>query len=226
MSDVIALAKDLIRRPSVTPLDEGCQTLMAERLARLGFVIEPMVFEDTTNLWARRGSEGPLFCFAGHTDVVPAGPLDKWHTPPFEPTIQDGVLYGRGAADMKGSLAAMVVAVERFVAEHPDHTGSIAFLITSDEEGDATDGTVAVVEARTQPENKHFTVLGYCNLIGKPVDFRTASALGRKCAVLSREQGLQIGDVRDPRFGTVHSYHESVLQAVLASALPASKEVA
>jgi hypothetical protein len=104
MSDVIALAKDLIRRPSVTPLDEGCQTLMAERLAKLGFVIEPMVFEDTTNLWARRGSEGPLFCFAGHTDVVPAGPLDKWHTPPFEPTIKDGVLYGRGAADMKGSL--------------------------------------------------------------------------------------------------------------------------
>jgi len=97
MSDVIALAKDLIRRPSVTPLDEGCQTLMAERLAKLGFVIEPMVFEDTTNLWARRGSEGPLFCFAGHTDVVPAGPLDKWHTPPFEPTIKDGVLYGRAS---------------------------------------------------------------------------------------------------------------------------------
>ena len=140
MSDVIALAKDLIRRPSVTPLDEGCQTLMAERLARIGFVIESMVFEDTTNLWARRGSEGPLFCFAGHTDVVPAGPLDKWHTPPFEPTIKDGVLYGRGAADMKGSLASMVVAVERFVAEHPDHTGSIAFLITSDEEGPFING--------------------------------------------------------------------------------------
>jgi succinyl-diaminopimelate desuccinylase len=146
MSDVIALAKDLIRRPSVTPLDEGCQTLMAERLAKLGFVIEPMVFEDTTNLWARRGSEGPLFCFAGHTDVVPAGPLDKWHTPPFEPTIKDGVLYGRGAADMKGSLASMVVAVERFVAEHPDHAGSIAFLITSDEEGPFINGTTRVID--------------------------------------------------------------------------------
>ncbi|MCX7131836.1 succinyl-diaminopimelate desuccinylase [Aeromonas sp.] len=163
MSDVIALAKDLIRRPSVTPLDEGCQTLMAERLARLGFVIEPMVFEDTTNLWARRGSEGPLFCFAGHTDVVPAGPLDKWHTPPFEPTIQDGVLYGRGAADMKGSLAAMVVAVERFVAEHPDHTGSIAFLITSDEEGPFINGTTRVIDTLEARNEK----IRWC-IVGEP----------------------------------------------------------
>ncbi|ENY71366.1 succinyl-diaminopimelate desuccinylase [Aeromonas diversa] len=146
MSDVIELAKELIRRPSVTPLDEGCQTLMGERLAALGFVLEPMVFEDTTNLWARRGSNGPLFCFAGHTDVVPAGPLEKWRTPPFEPTLEEGMLYGRGAADMKGSLAAMVVAVERFVAQHPDHNGSIAFLITSDEEGPFINGTVRVVE--------------------------------------------------------------------------------
>ncbi|MGX5835570.1 succinyl-diaminopimelate desuccinylase [Aeromonas piscicola] len=163
MSDVIALAKDLIRRPSVTPLDEGCQTLMAERLARLGFVIEPMVFEDTTNLWARRGSEGPLFCFAGHTDVVPAGPLDKWHTPPFEPTIQDGVLYGRGAADMKGSLAAMVVAVERFIAEHPDHTGSIAFLITSDEEGPFINGTPRVIDTLEARNEK----IRWC-IVGEP----------------------------------------------------------
>ncbi|RUR53433.1 succinyl-diaminopimelate desuccinylase [Aeromonas veronii] len=161
MSDVIALAKDLIRRPSVTPLDEGCQTLMAERLARIGFVIEPMVFEDTTNLWARRGSEGPLFCFAGHTDVVPAGPLDKWHTPPFEPTIKDGVLYGRGAADMKGSLASMVVAVERFVAEHPDHTGSIAFLITSDEEGPFINGTTRVIDTlEARNEKIHWCIVG------------------------------------------------------------------
>ncbi|MFM5185353.1 succinyl-diaminopimelate desuccinylase [Aeromonas veronii] len=163
MSDVIALAKDLIRRPSVTPLDEGCQTLMAERLARIGFVIEPMVFEDTTNLWARRGSEGPLFCFAGHTDVVPAGPLDKWHTPPFEPTIKDGVLYGRGAADMKGSLAAMVVAVERFVAEHPDHTGSIAFLITSDEEGPFINGTTRVIDTLEARNEK----IRWC-IVGEP----------------------------------------------------------
>ncbi|MBL0445366.1 succinyl-diaminopimelate desuccinylase [Aeromonas veronii] len=163
MSDVIALAKDLIRRPSVTPLDEGCQTLMAERLAKLGFVIEPMVFEDTTNLWARRGSEGPLFCFAGHTDVVPAGPQDKWHTPPFEPTIKDGVLYGRGAADMKGSLAAMVVAVERFVAEHPDHTGSIAFLITSDEEGPFINGTTRVIDTLEARNEK----IRWC-IVGEP----------------------------------------------------------
>jgi succinyl-diaminopimelate desuccinylase len=163
MSDVIALAKDLIRRPSVTPLDEGCQTLMAERLARIGFVIEPMVFEDTTNLWARRGSEGPLFCFAGHTDVVPAGPLDKWHTPPFEPTIKDGVLYGRGAADMKGSLASMVVAVERFVAEHPDHTGSIAFLITSDEEGPFINGTTRVIDTLEARHEK----IRWC-IVGEP----------------------------------------------------------
>ncbi|WP_421226736.1 succinyl-diaminopimelate desuccinylase, partial [Aeromonas jandaei] len=163
MSDVITLAKDLIRRPSVTPLDEGCQTLMAERLAKLGFVIEPMVFEDTTNLWARRGSEGPLFCFAGHTDVVPAGPLEKWHTPPFEPTIRDGVLYGRGAADMKGSLAAMVVAVERFVAEHPDHTGSIAFLITSDEEGPFINGTTRVIDT-LEARNEKIT---WC-IVGEP----------------------------------------------------------
>lgn len=163
MSDVIALAKDLIRRPSVTPLDEGCQTLMAERLARIGFVIEPMVFEDTTNLWARRGSEGPLFCFAGHTDVVPAGPRDKWHTPPFEPTIKDGVLYGRGAADMKGSLASMVVAVERFVAEHPDHTGSIAFLITSDEEGPFINGTTRVIDTLEARNEK----IRWC-IVGEP----------------------------------------------------------
>lgn len=163
MSDVIALAKDLIRRPSVTPQDEGCQTLMAERLARLGFVIEPMVFEDTTNLWARRGSEGPLFCFAGHTDVVPAGPLDKWHTPPFDPTIQDGILYGRGAADMKGSLAAMVVATERFVAAHPDHSGSIAFLITSDEEGPFINGTTRVIDTLEARNEK----IRWC-IVGEP----------------------------------------------------------
>ena len=129
MSDVIALAKDLIRRPSVTPLDEGCQTLMADRLAKLGFVIEPMVFEDTTNLWARRGSEGPLFCFAGHTDVVPAGPLEKWDTPPFEPTIKDGMLHGRGAADMKSGVAAWVAAAVDFVRETPP-AGSLIVTIT------------------------------------------------------------------------------------------------
>lgn len=145
-SPVLALAKDLISRQSVTPEDADCQKVMIERLQKLGFEIEVMVFEDTTNFWARRGKQAPLFAFAGHTDVVPAGPLEQWHTPPFEPTIIDGYLYGRGAADMKGSLACMVVAVERFIAEYPNHQGSIAFLITSDEEGPFINGTTRVVD--------------------------------------------------------------------------------
>lgn len=145
-SPVLALAKDLISRQSVTPADAGCQDLMIARLKALGFEIESMVFEDTTNFWARRGTQSPLFVFAGHTDVVPAGPLAQWHTPPFEPTVIDDFLHGRGAADMKGSLACMIVAVERFIAEHPDHQGSIGFLITSDEEGPFINGTVRVVE--------------------------------------------------------------------------------
>jgi succinyl-diaminopimelate desuccinylase len=151
MSDItsptLELAIELIRRASVTPDDAGCQTLMAERLSRLGFHIEPMRFGDVDNLWARRGNEGPLLCFAGHTDVVPPGPLDQWHSPPFLPEVRDGLLYGRGACDMKGSLAAMITATEQFVAAHPDHQGSIAYLITSDEEGPSIDGTVRVVEA-------------------------------------------------------------------------------
>ncbi|MFA0570048.1 succinyl-diaminopimelate desuccinylase [Vibrio gallaecicus] len=146
-SPTLALAKDLISRQSVTPEDAGCQELMINRLKALGFEIEVMVFEDTTNFWARRGTEAPLFAFAGHTDVVPSGPVEQWNTAPFEPTIIDGVLYGRGAADMKGSLASMVVAVEQFIAENPDHSGSIGFLITSDEEGPFINGTVRVVEA-------------------------------------------------------------------------------
>ncbi|RXJ71448.1 succinyl-diaminopimelate desuccinylase [Veronia nyctiphanis] len=145
-SAVLSLAKDLISRPSVTPEDEGCQEMMIARLEALGFTIETMVFEDTTNLWARRGNTGPLLTFAGHTDVVPAGPLEDWNTPPFEPTVIDGYLYGRGAADMKGSLAAMLVAAERFVTENPDHKGSISFLITSDEEGPFINGTTRVVD--------------------------------------------------------------------------------
>ncbi|MGX9417216.1 succinyl-diaminopimelate desuccinylase [Vibrio sp. RC27] len=145
-SPVLALAKDLISRQSVTPEDAGCQEVMIERLKALGFEIEVMVFEDTTNFWARRGTEAPLFTFAGHTDVVPAGRLEQWHTPPFEPTVIDGHLHGRGAADMKGSLACMLVAVERFVELHPDHKGSISFLITSDEEGPFINGTTRVVD--------------------------------------------------------------------------------
>ncbi|MCF7504342.1 MULTISPECIES: succinyl-diaminopimelate desuccinylase [Vibrio] len=160
-SPTLALAKDLISRQSVTPEDAGCQDLMIERLKALGFEIEVMVFEDTTNFWARRGTEAPLFAFAGHTDVVPAGPVELWDTKPFEPTIVDGFLHGRGAADMKGSLASMVVAVEQFIAKHPDHTGSIGFLITSDEEGPFINGTVRVVEAlMARGENIDMCIVG------------------------------------------------------------------
>ncbi|HIF9247182.1 TPA: succinyl-diaminopimelate desuccinylase [Photobacterium damselae] len=145
-SPVISLAKDLLSRRSVTPEDAGCQDVMIERLRQLGFCIETMVFDDTTNLWARRGTQAPLFVFAGHTDVVPSGPIEQWHTPPFEPSIKGGMLYGRGAADMKGSLACMIVAIERFIAENPDHQGSIGLLITSDEEGPFINGTTRVVD--------------------------------------------------------------------------------
>ncbi|RRQ20076.1 succinyl-diaminopimelate desuccinylase [Thiohalobacter thiocyanaticus] len=140
------LARDLISRTSVTPEDAGCQALMADYLAARGFDITPLPFGEVSNLWARRGDTGPLFVFAGHTDVVPTGPLAAWNSPPFEPTERDGWLYGRGAADMKGSLAAMLTAVDRFLAAHPEPAGSIAFLITSDEEGPSIDGTVRVVD--------------------------------------------------------------------------------
>ncbi|WP_287368011.1 M20/M25/M40 family metallo-hydrolase, partial [Thauera sp.] len=136
------LACELIARPSVTPEDAGCLELITGRLQALGFACERIDTGGVSNLWARRGQTGPVLCFAGHTDVVPAGPPDAWKTPPYEPTIVDGVLFGRGAADMKSSLAAFVTAIERFVASNPDHAGSIALLLTSDEEGIATHGTV------------------------------------------------------------------------------------
>lgn len=162
-SPVLALTEELIRRPSVTPLDEGCQQLMADRLAAIGFNIESMFFDDTLNLWARRGHGKPLFCFAGHTDVVPTGPLDKWTSPPFEPTIRDGKLYGRGTADMKGSLAAMVVATERFLSQQPALKGDIAFLITSDEEGPFINGTKRVIETLEARHEK----ISWC-VVGEP----------------------------------------------------------
>ncbi len=145
-SPTLNLTCELIRRRSVTPADEGCQELMIERLEVLGFCVVKLPFGDVDNFWAVRGKQGPTLCFAGHTDVVPTGPEGDWQHPPFEPHIEDGILYGRGAADMKGSLAAMITAVEQFVREHPNHNGQIAFLITSDEEGVAVDGTVRVVE--------------------------------------------------------------------------------
>ena len=163
MSHTLDLAIDLMSRPSVTPLDHGCQEVMIARLEALNFTIERLPFGDVTNFWARRGEHSPLLCFAGHTDVVPTGPLAQWTSPPFEPQIRDGMLYGRGAADMKGSLAAMVTACERFVLAHPKHAGSIAFLITSDEEGIAVNGTVKVIEHLEKRNEK----IDYC-LVGEP----------------------------------------------------------
>lgn len=162
-SEVIKLAIDLMARKSVTPLDEGCQELMGNRLAAVGFNNEVMEFDDTLNLWSRRGTQHPVFCFAGHTDVVPSGPESKWNTHPFEPTIIDGWLYGRGAADMKGSLAAMVVATEKFVKDFPDHNGSIAYLITSDEEGPFINGTTRVIDTLEERNEK----IDWC-IVGEP----------------------------------------------------------
>jgi len=169
MSKTLELAKDLISRRSNTPEDAGCQEVMTKRLEPLGFKVERMRFGDVDNFYARRGNGGPLLVFAGHTDVVPTGPVEKWHTPPFEPTIKDGMLYGRGAADMKTSCAAFITAIEEFVAQHPDHPGSIGLLITSDEEGIAINGTVKVVEA-LKARNEHFD---YC-IVGEPTSNKVA----------------------------------------------------
>jgi succinyl-diaminopimelate desuccinylase len=146
MSQTLELTQNLMARRSVTPADEGCQAVMTGRLAALGFKIEPLRYGNVENFWATHGSGGPVFCFAGHTDVVPTGPLEEWRTDPFVPTIRDGVLYGRGAADMKSGLAAMITSTEEFVRAHPKHKGTIAFLITSDEEGPSVDGTKRVAE--------------------------------------------------------------------------------
>src|SRR5690554_5691976 len=163
MSDTLELACDLIRRASITPDDAGCQDLLQQRLGALGFQNESLRFGEVDNLWSRRGSEGPLLVFAGHTDVVPTGPLDSWRSPPFEPTLNQGKLYGRGAADMKSSIAAFVTACERFVAAHPEHKGSIAFLITSDEEGPAVNGTAKMVETLIARGER----IDYC-IVGEP----------------------------------------------------------
>ncbi len=167
MTATLELAKALIARRSLTPDDAGCQEILIERLEKLGFQIERMRFGFVDNFWARRGSKGPLVAFAGHTDVVPSGPEESWFSPPFEPTIRDGLLYGRGAADMKTSLAAFITAIEAFVESHPDHEGSIALLITSDEEGIAVDGTVRVVDAlKARGET-----IDYC-IVGEPTSNR------------------------------------------------------
>lgn len=169
-SSTLALARELIARPSVTPDDAGCLELIAARLEPLGFTIERIDTGGVCNLWARRGSAAPVLCLAGHTDVVPPGPAEAWTSPPFAPTEREGMLYGRGAADMKTSLAAFVTAIERFVAAHPDHAGSIALLLTSDEEGIASHGTVKVVEALAARGER----LDYC-IVGEPT---SVEALG------------------------------------------------
>lgn len=163
MSPTIALARELIRRPSVTPDDGGCQGLLAARLTAAGLRCESLPFGEVSNLWARRGSSGPLLAFVGHTDVVPTGPLERWRHPPFEARLENGLLHGRGAADMKGSVAAFVTACERFAAAHPGHPGSMALLLTSDEEGPAVDGTVRVVETLQARGER----VDYC-LVGEP----------------------------------------------------------
>ena len=170
MPEALDLARERIARKSVTPEDGGCQELIARRLQRAGFRCEPMNFGEVSNLWARRGGAAPVVCFAGHTDVVPTGPLSEWRSDPFVPTLRDGKLFGRGAADMKSSIAAFVVAAETFVRERPAHTGSIALLITSDEEGVAVDGTVRVVEAL----KRRGEAIDYC-IVGEPT---SADALG------------------------------------------------
>lgn len=207
MSETLKLAEALIRRASVTPEDAGCQDLLAERLSTLGFKAERLDFNDTQNIWLKRGTAKPLFVFLGHTDVVPTGPLDKWLSPPFEPTIRDGKLFGRGAADMKGGIAAFITAVERFIAKHPDHQGSIAIMLTSDEEGIATNGVVKVVEVLEQRNEK----IDWC-LVGEPSsdkkigDVIRVGRRGSLCAKLTIN-GIQ-GHVAYPELANnpIHSF--------------------
>lgn len=207
MSETLALLEDLIKRESVTPKDEGCQDVLAERLTKIGFKEERLNFEDTQNIWLKRGGTKPLLTFLGHTDVVPPGPLDRWDSPPFEPTIRDGKLYGRGAADMKGGVACFITAVERFIANHPGHIGSIAVMMTSDEEGIATNGVVKVVDVLEKRNEK----IDWC-LVGEPSsdkkigDVIRVGRRGSLCAKLTVE-GLQ-GHVAYPEIAEnpIHAF--------------------
>jgi succinyl-diaminopimelate desuccinylase len=184
MSHTLQLTQALIARQSVSPADGGCQALMIERLAAAGFSVESLRFGPVDNFWAKRGSGAPVFCFAGHTDVVPSGPLDEWRSDPFEPVIRDGVLYGRGAADMKSGLAAMLTASEDFIAQYPRHRGTIAFLITSDEEGPSVDGTRRVVEVLRERQES----IDWC-LVGEPSSEKTLGdtiKIGRRGSLSGR----------------------------------------
>lgn len=215
MSSTLALAMELIARPSVTPEDRGCQDLLGDRLAPLGFRLEEMRFGDVRNLWARLGDAAPLFVFAGHTDVVPTGPEDDWRYPPFTPTLDDGMLYGRGAADMKGSLAAMVTACERYLAGGHRPAGSIAFLVTSDEEGPARDGTLKVVETLQARGER----MDWC-LVGEPSSDRTVGDVvknGRRGSLNGR---LRVKGVQG------HVAYPALADNPVHRALPALDELA
>jgi succinyl-diaminopimelate desuccinylase len=215
MSDTLALTQDLIARRSVTPADEGCQDVMSRRLASAGFDIERLRYGIVDNIWARRGTSGPVFCFAGHTDVVPTGPLEEWKSDPFQPVIRDGVLYGRGAADMKSGLAAMITATEAFVREHPSHKGSIAYLITSDEEGPSVDGTKKVMETLTARNER----IDWC-VVGEPSsekDIGDTIKVGRRGSFSGRltVHGVQ-GHVAYPQLAEnpVHAFAPALAELV------------
>jgi succinyl-diaminopimelate desuccinylase len=207
MSATLDLTHDLIARASVTPADEGCQDLIGHRLAAIGFQVEHLHYGNVDNLWARRGAARPLLCFAGHTDVVPTGPLEEWRSDPFKPVIREGLLYGRGAADMKSGLAAMLTAAESFVAEHPDHNGAVAFLITSDEEGPSVDGTRRVVETlRERGEHIDWCIVGEPsseNAIGDTIKIGRRGSLSGRLTV----HGVQ-GHIAYPQFAEnpIHSF--------------------
>ena len=215
MSATLELTQDLMSRRSVTPADEGCQDVMARRLEAVGFQIERLRYGIVENLWARRGSAGPVFCFAGHTDVVPTGPLEEWKSDPFAPSVRDGVLYGRGAADMKSGLAAMVTAAEQFAREHPDHKGSIAFLITSDEEGPSFDGTKRVMETLNARNER----IDWC-VVGEPSSEKNIGdtiKVGRRGSFSGRltVHGVQ-GHVAYPQLAVnpVHSFAPALSELV------------
>ena len=215
MSATLELTQDLMARRSVTPADEGCQDVMARRLEAAGFTIERLRYGIVDNLWARRGTAGPVFCFAGHTDVVPTGPLEEWKSDPFAPAVRDGVLYGRGAADMKSGLAAMVTAAEQFAGEHPNHKGSIAFLITSDEEGPSVDGTKRVMETLNARNER----IDWC-VVGEPSSEKNIGdtiKVGRRGSFSGRltVHGVQ-GHVAYPQLAVnpVHSFAPALAELV------------
>lgn len=215
-SPSLDLAIQLLSIDSVTPDDKGCQDLICERLDKLGFHCETLQFGEVTNLWARRGNEGPVLAFAGHTDVVPTGPLEQWHSDPFKPEIRDGYLYARGAADMKSSIASMITACERFIEQQPDHMGSIAFLITSDEEGPAVDGTVKVIETLQQRGEKiDWALVGEpssSKLLGDVVKNGRRGSLGARLII----KGVQ-GHVAYPHLAKNPVHLASPAMAELAS---------